>query len=346
MSRRGKVLAIGSSAVVAAGLVMVAAWSGAAKPADVVGESKPRATGRADERTLRVVDEIEGALGHGAERPLAAAAPGTVTRLPAAGDVIERGDVLWEVNGAPTVLLYGEMPMWRSLAEDVIGEDVEQLEANLIELDYGDDLTVDETWDDATTAAVEAWQEAAGQDVDGVVDMGDVVFESGAVIVAGPEATRGANVGPGMPVVRVTNTERVVTASLSASQLEGVDAGDSVEVELSDGTIVTANVEQVDSVPTTAQDGSRSFGITLTLNEEAEDAGNGPVKLLVVRQERQDVLAVPVNALLALLEGGYAVERVTVSGGVDLVPVEIGLFAEGWVEVRGDLAAGDEVVVP
>ncbi len=346
MSRRGRILAIGSGAVAAAGVVAVVAWSTAAKPADAAGESEPRATERVAERTLRVVDEIDGTLGHGEERPLAAAAPGTVTRLPAAGDLIERGDVLWEVNGAPTLLLYGEMPVWRSLSEDVTGEDVEQLEANLVELGYGDDLTVDETWDDATTAAVEAWQEATGQEVDGVVDTGDVVFEPDAVIIAGLEATRGANVGPGAPVVRVTDTERVVTASLSASQLQGVDAGDSVEVELSDGTVVTATVEHVDSVPTTAQDGSQSYGVTLTLDEDLPDAGNAPVEILLVRQERDDVLAVPVGALLALLEGGYAVERVTESGSVDLVPVEVGMFADGWVEVQGDLAAGDKVVIP
>ena len=346
MTRRGKVLAIGSGAVLATAVVAVTAWSAAAKPADVAGDSEPRATARLQERTLRVVDEVDGTLGHGAERPLAAAAPGTVTRLPASGDVIERGDVVWEVNGAPTVLLYGELPLWRSLTEDVTGEDVEQLEANLMELGYGDDLTVDETWDDATTAAVKAWQEATGQEVDGVVDLGDVVFEPDAVIIAGLEATRGANVGPGAPVLRITDTERVVTASLSASQLQGMGAGNSVEVELGDGAVVTATVEQVDLVPTVAQDGSESYGVTLTLDDDGQDPGNGPVEIFLVRHEREDVLAVPVNALLALLEGGYALERVTDSGGITLVPVEVGLFADGWVEVRGDVAAGDEVVVP
>ena len=346
MSRRGRLVAIGSGATAVAVVIAVVSWSTAAKPADAVGDSDPPATARVQERTLRVVDEVDGMLGHGAERPLAAAAPGTVTRLPEVGDLIERGDVLWEVNGAPSVLLYGEMPMWRSLSEGVNGEDVEQLEANLVELGYGDDLIVDEDWDDATTAAVTAWQEVTGQALDGKVDIGDVVFEPDAVIIAGLEATRGANVGPGAPVLRVTDTERVVTASLSASQLEGVDAGDSVEVEFGDGTVMTATVEQVDAVPTTAQDGTQTYGVTLTLDGDSDDPGSGPVEILLVRHEREDVLAVPVNALLALLEGGYAVERVTDSGGIDLVPVEVGLFADGWVEVSGDFAAGDEVVVP
>ena len=56
------------------------------------------------------------------------------------------------------------------------------------------------------------------------------------------------------------------------------------------------------------------------------------------------MLAVPVRALLALAEGGYAVERVTATG-TELVPVELGAFADGYVQVTGTVAAGDTVVV-
>jgi multidrug efflux pump subunit AcrA (membrane-fusion protein) len=59
---------------------------------------------------------------------------------------------------------------------------------------------------------------------------------------------------------------------------------------------------------------------------------------------------VPVNALLALLEGGYAVEVAAEDGTTSLVGVEVGLFADGWVEITDatdpGLEEGDEVVVP
>ena len=58
------------------------------------------------------------------------------------------------------------------------------------------------------------------------------------------------------------------------------------------------------------------------------------------------MLAVPVEALLALAEGGYAVELAHDDGTTSLVAVELGAFADGWVEVTGDVAEGDEVVVP
>jgi hypothetical protein len=84
----------------------------------------------------------------------------------------------------------------------------------------------------------------------------------------------------------------------------------------------------------------------LSLADDAAEIPDGPVTLSLVRQERPDVLAVPVNALLALLVGGYAVERVTDDGLTELVAVDAGLFADGWVEVSGELAEGDEVIVP
>ena len=67
----------------------------------------------------------------------------------------------------------------------------------------------------------------------------------------------------------------------------------------------------------------------------------------VVTESHPDVLAVPVNALVALLEGGYAVEVVDADGARRYVGVETGLFEDGKVEVAGDgIAAGDLVVVP
>jgi hypothetical protein len=53
--------------------------------------------------------------------------------------------------------------------------------------------------------------------------------------------------------------------------------------------------------------------------------------------------------LLALLEGGYAVEVAAADGTTHLVGVTTGIFQDGWVEIEvpnGGLSAGDLVVVP
>jgi hypothetical protein len=58
---------------------------------------------------------------------------------------------------------------------------------------------------------------------------------------------------------------------------------------------------------------------------------------------------VPVNALLALAGGGYAVEIVDAAGVHRLVPVSLGLFddGQGLVQVSGSrLRAGQRIVVP
>ncbi len=76
---------------------------------------------------------------------------------------------------------------------------------------------------------------------------------------------------------------------------------------------------------------------------------SAPVKVVVTTSTAEAVLAVPIAALLALSEGGYAVERVE-GDSSKLVGVETGVFADGLVEVRPAggvaLAEGDRVVVP
>jgi len=94
------------------------------------------------------------------------------------------------------------------------------------------------------------------------------------------------------------------------------------------------------------------------LNPEEVDAyDQAPVKVFLTTEVSENVLYVPVNALLALAEGGYALEVYegaaegsTFEGesGVDTtyVAVEIGVFTDGFVEVIGNIQEGQLVVVP
>ncbi|HEY1515145.1 MAG TPA: hypothetical protein VGF91_01920, partial [Solirubrobacteraceae bacterium] len=73
------------------------------------------------------------------------------------------------------------------------------------------------------------------------------------------------------------------------------------------------------------------------------------VDVAITDQTVRNVLAVPVNALLARAGGGYAVEEVAGDGTHHLVRVTPGLFddAAGMLQVSGPgLAAGQRVVVP
>ncbi|MGZ8562510.1 MAG: efflux RND transporter periplasmic adaptor subunit [Candidatus Limnocylindria bacterium] len=339
--------------LVAAGIAVAAfvALTAAQTPTAEATEVGDRATAQVEQRTLRVVDEVDGELGHGDTEPLSSRRSGTLVKAPEAGDTIERGEALFVVDDAPVILLYGETPVWRPLVLGSSGDDVQQLEENLVELGYGDDLTVDTEFDDATVEAVEAWQNEVGLVVDGDIELGEVVFHPDAVWVATVETGIGSLVQPGSPVLRVASTRRAVSFDLPANLRDELAVGDQVDVELSDGSVFTAAVSEVSGVVETQTEaggpGEQTVPVTLELPAgEATEASDGPVTVSILRQERADVVAVPVHALLALLEGGYAVEVVEADGSVTLVGVEVGLFADGWVEVTGTIEPGDEVIVP
>jgi hypothetical protein len=58
-----------------------------------------------------------------------------------------------------------------------------------------------------------------------------------------------------------------------------------------------------------------------------------------------DALLAPVEAVLALAEGGYAVEVVE-GDDTRLVAVDLGKFADGLVAIVGEVQEGDLVAVP
>jgi hypothetical protein len=80
----------------------------------------------------------------------------------------------------------------------------------------------------------------------------------------------------------------------------------------------------------------------------AEGLDEAPVDVIVVSDSVEDVMAIPVAARVALLEGGYAVEVDTGDGIIQLIAVEVGFFStDNMIEIiSGALEPGDQVVVP
>ena len=314
-----------------------------------------------ERRTLTISDELDGELGYAGEWQAAAGAPGTVTRLPAVGTLVERGTSLFEVDGARTaVLLYGERPAWRRLDDDVDGgHDVRQLEQNLYRLGYLKKSEVNNTWDAQTTAAVKKLEKAAKLEVDGVLELGDIVFLPGPVRIASHVVEVGASVGPGAGVLGLSGTGQAVSVDLAVGDLDLVALDAAVEVTLPDGTTVPGTVTAIGREVEASSEEAAVFGgeggdptieVTITLDAAGVEAAAAydaaPVEITVVTEAREQVLSVPVSALVALLEGGYALEVVGDDGSTSLVAVEPGLFDGGWVEIRGDIAEGQRVVVP
>jgi hypothetical protein len=308
---------------------------------------------------------VNGTLGYAGDYTVLDQLHGTITWLPAAGQVIRQGQVLYRVDGNPVVLLYGSAPAYRMLAEgataaDVTGADVAQLNHDLVVLGYVDRSDVDWAWDEfgwATKAGIEKLQDHLGVDQTGALDLGRVVFLPTAARVTAVPATLG---GPASgPIMTATSTTRQVSVDLDASQQSVVKAGDHVTITLPDnGTTpgVVSSVGMVASAPSASGPGdSGNSTPTVTVHirpTRPADTGRvdqAPVQVAITTATVHNVLVVPVDALLALSGGGYAVEVANADGTHRLVSVSLGLFddATELVQVTGSgLASGQRVVVP
>jgi len=264
--------------------------------------------------------------------------PGPVTVLDVSvvpGDSVNDGRAVLTVTGS----------------EATTGPDVLQLEQALADFGFDADgaLIVDGVFDEATTAAVMAWQASIGAVVDGTVDLGDIVFLSGPVRISDQLAPVGASVNAGSDVLAITSSDKVVSVSLPAADQDITAAGDAVTVELPDATTVPATVSSVATVATASSNGGPVFEMIVTLDDPsaAGDLDEAPVNVEIVTDRAENVVAVPVASLLALAEGGYAIEVDRGDGSTQLVGIETGFYADGLVEVTGGaIEPGDRVVVP
>ena len=280
----------------------------------------------------------------------------TYTTLPRVGEIVRRGGTLYAISGEPVILLYGRVAAWRAFVAGMSsGRDVAELNANLRALGYGSDLSGDE-FTSATAVAIDAFQTAHGLTETGQLLLGSVVFEHEPVRVTAVTPTVGATVQPG-PVLSITSTARQVTIELDAAQQAEMKVGDPVVITLPDNTTTPGKVSYVGSVATTPSDSGGQGGSSAPTIEvdvtPTDPAATGrldqaPVNVSITTASIKSALVVPVNALLALANGGYALEAIG-SGGRHLVAVSVGLFddQDGLVQVTGTgISAGQRVVVP
>lgn len=291
-------------------------------------------------------ETLSGTLGYVGEFEVRSALPGTVTWLPDEASELGRGDVAFEVDGSPVFVMFGERPAWRAIVDGVDdGADVEQLERNLQTLGFGpDDWAPDQEFDGDTEDAIEAWREEVGLSEDPVVELGRVVFVSGPVRVGARSVTVGQPIVGGTPVYVTTGFEQEVVIDLDPDDVELVAEDAPVTVVLPDDREIAGTIAEVGRVvvPSGPEPGAAGvLEVRVSLSELAVDLDQAPVDVEVESERASGVLAVPVRALIALSDGGYAVD---VDGR--LVGVQTGDFAGGLVEVEGALEEGDQVVVP
>jgi Putative peptidoglycan binding domain len=306
------------------------------------------ATARVVVTDLSTTTLTAGTLGYAPTQPLVNRLAGTYTWLPAAGSSIQPGQVLYEVDNLPVILMTGQLPAWRSFELGMTpGPDVTQLQSGLIAAGYAAGLLTAPTghFDQLTADAVTRWQTALGYLATGQVDLGQVVFLPSAVRVGAIATAVGEPAATGDQPYQVSTDQRIVTVPVDPD-LPTVQIGESVLIVLPTNA-TTPGLVVAETPLTGGTDGATEQLIVQPDQPAATGSATGvPVQVSLSIQSVHGVLAVPVTALLALRAGQYGVEIVTPSGGHRVVPVTAGIFAGGRVQISGPgIRAGEEVVV-
>ncbi|HYV81644.1 MAG TPA: efflux RND transporter periplasmic adaptor subunit [Streptosporangiaceae bacterium] len=341
----------------------VLAWrAGAFSPATSSGTGRGApapATAAVTRQDLSATTPVTASLGYADSYLVTGQGGGTLTWLPPSGRVIRQGQALYETgNGSPVVLLYGSVPDWRNLGEGVTGQDVSQLNHDLVELGYADRADIAALgWDYyswETAYGVQRLEERLGVSFSpGSLSLGQVVFEPEALRVSRVTGSLGDPASG--PVLAATSDRHVVTIPLDAADQSEVKAGDTVTVTLPDGTTTPGVISAIGTVAaTTSGTGGNSATTTIPVQATLTDPGaagtldQAPVTVnITTGTSPGPVLAVPVTALIAQSPGGYGVEIAGPGNTRRWVPVRPGIFddVDGLVQVTGNLTPGQHVVV-
>jgi hypothetical protein len=164
----------------------------------------------------------------------------------------------------------------------------------------------------------------------------------------------------GEAVLATSSPHLVVTVDLNASLQSEAKVGEHVTVQLPAGNTVNGNVTAVSSVAQSSSSGGDNGGgnggggsgggggaggsgsgssstipVTVTLSGHHKGAGldEAAVSVNFAQARANHVLSVPVTALLAVSGGNYSVQEAAAPH--TLIPVNVGLFAAGYVQISG-----------
>jgi Putative peptidoglycan binding domain len=340
-------------AVTVTGGVVVASGAKEATPAAL---EAPANTAKVEKGNLSSLVSLDGILTYRARSdgsPYSAInqARGIYTKLPDEGDKVDCGDVLYRVDDDPVLLLCGAVPAYRDLHEGDKGKDVRQLNRNLRK--FGADADADD-FTARTKQALQKLQHDKGVHRTGTLDLGAAVFLPNAGRIAKVTGKLGAFARSGALLAQATSDTLEVQVNLDASQQGELKQGDRAQITLPGNRSVAGKVDRLGKVARTAGKddnvGDATIPAYISLDEPKQARGldKAPVQVDVTTTGVESALSVPVTALVGRSGGGFAVEAVRDGGRRELVAVQLGLFdtTDGRVQVEGDLAEGDQVVVP
>jgi hypothetical protein len=328
-------------------------WPKAATP-NTTQAAVPVSTAQVVRTDVAERQAVAGVIGYQGSYSVVNELPAAViTALPRPGQIITRGETLYQQADQPVTLFYGGTPAWRDISPaSTPGPDIKELDQNLDALGY-DAGTPGNTLTWGTVMAIERWQLARGMTQTGTITLGQICFLPGPVRVTATPATLGTPAAPGTQVLAGSAAAPAVTVNLTPGGVP-VRPGGRVQVTLPGGTTTVPGhvltVGAVTQAPPQNQNPPASIiPVTISLDgyRLPADLDQAPVQVIMTEHIDHDVLAVPVTALLAQADGGYAVRTGTGPAG-RLIPVSVGIYDDttSLVEVSGaGLTAGLTVQV-
>lgn len=256
------------------------------------------------------------------------------------------GDILLTMDLRPTVAAIGTVPAFRDLRRGETGRDVAQLVSLLRRLGYyrGGDTA---TYSSAVETAVKQWQRKLGEQQDGIVHLGDVVFVPSlpAQIALDGAIAVGAELRGGEPLLRRALEVRFSVA-LTQDQAASAPEGTSIAVSHGDGTW-PARLGKLGTDPTTGDlradvvglDGKAVCGdvCAAAVPPDAHASFEAMAKIV----PRTEGPVIPIAAVQTTADGTTVVTRQDGS----TAPVTIEASSGGLAVVSG-IGAGDVVLLP
>jgi len=282
---------------------------------------------------------------------------------------------LYESSGTfGSILLFGQIPAWREIKLGITpGLDIKQLKHNLVMLGYGSESPINESseiFTALTMQSIKNMQADLGLNSTGTLSLGDVVFLPGKSIVQynsnfpsiGTVANPNTVVLSLLPIEKESLSNNALNSSSYKSlqkvsttipvvNKELIEINSQVKIELPNEVEVYGSVSEIGKiaiVPQGNQSGDPYLEVSITINDDKSfpEWTGADVTVYVTREIASGVMAVPITSLVSLLRGGYGLE-VVADNATQLVPVEIGMYSDGWVEISSEyIQTGVQVMNP
>lgn len=182
----------------------------------------------------------------------------------------------------------------------------------------------------------------------------DVIFLPGDMVVASWPARIGTVsvddgefILLGQQVLTLTESEFTITLALNPTDRGNLEVGMDVEVELqaSDQNAVPGVIIELDETATVSADGSERYEGVIETSETLDAVDGANINVDVTREEKIDVITVPVASVLQDGQGNDVVRVVLSDGTTTQVRVEVGLSEGAFVEITDGLTGNELVLV-